>query len=272
MKKNLKEKLEKEVWRSDTYYVLAKKGSLDTNHPGMKILQKYATKARMILDLGCGEGSRLNFLSKDKTVSIGIDISRTGIDLANKNYPKLKFIKADLERTSLNDESFDLIYSAYVFEHLVHPEKVLLEAIRLLKKHGFLILIAPNYGSPNRSSPPFRGSRSKKFVRGLWFDLVRIIKKNINLNWSRVNPTADHKKYDVDWDTTIEPYIGTLMDFLRGRKMLIKEFTTCWSEELSNAKPHQIVFRFFADLGIYPFTLWGPHMVVVAQKADYVIN
>src|SRR3989344_2320413 len=108
-----KQRLVSRVWRSDVYYQMAKKGSLDLDHPGMVILRELSQNSERILDLGCGEGSRLNALIKGKSKGTGVDISKTAIDLAKKTYPKLNFVKSDLEKIPLNDKEFDLIYSAY---------------------------------------------------------------------------------------------------------------------------------------------------------------
>lgn len=259
----IKEKLKKEVWRSDIYYQIAKKGSMDMSHPAMIALRKIATRAKKILDLGCGEGTRLHSIVGNSKSAVGIDISGVAIDLAKKSYPKLKFIKADLEKIPLKDNSFDLVYSAYVLEHLSNPVKVLLEAIRLTEENGYLILIAPNYGAPNRASPPFRGSRIKKFIKGLAEDF----RKNDSITWNNVEPIASKGKYDIDWDTVVEPYIGTLMKFLQKHGLKIVEFSTCWSEELKSANLYQRVSRFLGDkLSIYPFLMWGPHLLVVSRK------
>lgn len=262
---DVKKKLAEGVWRSDVYYQMAKQGSLDMDHPGMQILKQLTQKANRILDLGCGEGSRLNALSKGKTEAIGIDISETAIRFAKKNYPKLQFIKDDLENIPLKDEEFDLIYSAYVIEHLSHPGKVLSEAVRLLAGGGFLVLIAPNYGAPNRCSPPFRGSRIEKLFLGLINDFLHY-SDDIE-NWVRVKPLTD--SYFIDSDTTVEPYIRSLMTCLVDKGLEIKQFTSCWSEELKNAKLHQIMFGFLGRLRLYPFLMWGPHLVVVAMKRKY---
>ena len=94
-------RLEKEVWRSETYFLLAKKGSMDIDHPGMKILKKISRSAKSILDLGCGEGTRLNLLVAGNQNGIGVDISRKALEMGKKSYPKIKFIKADLEKIPL---------------------------------------------------------------------------------------------------------------------------------------------------------------------------
>jgi len=259
---SVKHQLEKTIWRSDVYYQMAKKGSQDNGHPGMVLLKSIAKKSEKILDFGCGEGTRLNWAAQHKKESLGLDISQKGIELARKKYPKLNFKKADLEKVPLKDESFDLVYSAYVLEHLQSPEKVLKEALRLLKPNGYLLLIAPNYGAPNRCSPPFKGSRQKKLIRGFINDFA----KQDQLNWNKVTPISTNGKYDVDWDTTIEPYIGSLINFLKYHNFKIIQANSCWSQELPNAKPHQKLFRFLGEKSIYPFKYWGPHLVVLAKN------
>lgn len=258
--------LEKGVWRSDTYFLLAQKGSMDTNHPGIKVLQRLSRGAKSILDLGCGEGTRLNLLLTKKQNGTGVDISQTALDMGKKSYPKIKFIKADLEKIPLKDGSFDLIYSAYVFEHLTNPAKVLSEAIRLTSLNGRLVLIAPNYGAPNRTSPPFKGSRIKKFIEGIFNDCRNLVTRN-RLEWRRVEPIADKTNYKMDWDTTIEPYLGSLLSYIRSLNLQVEQYNSCWSEELPNARIYQKVFRLLGELGIYPFNLWGPHLILVVRKS-----
>lgn len=262
---SVKNKLNKEVWIKKEYYQIAKKGLDESSHEGMRILKDLATQANTILDLGCGEGSRLNKLS-GRSSMVGVDFSQTAIELAKKNYPRINFIKADLEKIPLKDNSFDLVYSAFVLEHLTNPETVLHEAIRLVKNNGKIVLIAPNYGAPNRCSPPFTGDRLMKFLSGLLADFIFFSIPKKNLNWTTVEPIATKDRYEVDWDTTIEPYANTLKIFLKAHRIKIEYLSTCWSEEVSNAKIHQKVFGFLGRLGIYPFTLWGPHLVLVCRK------
>ncbi len=265
---NIKTKLQDEVWKSHKYYSLAKQGSLDIRHQGMRILKDLVHKAKKVLDLGCGEGTRLNLVLTKKQQGTGVDISSTAIFLGRKNYSEINFIKADLEKIPLGNNSFDLVYSAYVLEHLQDPEKVLKEAIRLTQKDGYLVLIAPNYGSPNRASPPYRGSRLKKILIGFINDLIRLFKQQKELEWGNVEPIADKTKYDIDFDTTVEPYIGSLIKYLEYKGLVIKKAFSCWSEELAKARIYQKIFRILGEVGFYPFWMWGPHLVVVARKAE----
>jgi len=252
----------KQVWEKDEYYELAKKGSLDINHPAMKLLKKLAKPNIKILDLGCGEGTRLNYLCRNPKNCVGIDISSKAIELARKSYPNISFLNANLEKLPLKNETFDLVYSAFVLEHLEKPEKVIKEAIRVLKKGGHIVLVAPNYGSPNRASPPFKGNRPFKLLEGFFDDFSN----RPGLNWNNVTPIATANKYAMDWDTTVEPYLRTLVSYVKSLGLKIETSSSGWSEEEKGAKIHQKFFRFLGEAGIYPFCYWGPHLLLSASK------
>ncbi len=51
------------------------------------------------------------------------------------------------EALPLRSESFDVVYSCNVLEHVRDPKLVIEEAVRLLKPGGWLFFIVPNYGS-----------------------------------------------------------------------------------------------------------------------------
>src|SRR3989344_3773081 len=249
-------------WESGDYYDKASCAS-KVDHPGMKLLHSLVSDGSVVVDLGCGEGTRLHLLVEHKMVrrAIGIDISKTAILRAKKKYKNFEFIKANLENLPLYDSFADLVYSAFVLEHTDNTKKVLGEAIRISRKGGDIVLIAPNYGAPNRSSPPYRGSRIGKLMIGFVNDIFYFGSK---LKWLKTIPIME--KYDIDYDVTVEPYIKSLISFLRHKNIKVVFWDTCWSEELSGAKLHQKIFRLLASRGVYPFNYWGPHLIVHGVK------
>ena len=251
------------VWSSQKYYDAASAGSGDLNHPGMKLLVDLAKGYLNVLDLGCGEGTRLNLILGKSGRGQGLDISSKAVKLARKKYPKLKFQTGNLEKLPFKKNSFELVYSAYVLEHLTEVKWPLLEAIRVSKKN--LVLICPNYGSPNRSSPNFTGSRISKLILGFLADIFGM--SNVG-SWRRVFPKKglSESNYQIDDDTLIEPYAYSLLKYLTQNGMNIKYWTTCWEYELQGAKLHQKLFHLLALLKIFPFKYWGPHIVVHAVK------
>jgi ubiquinone/menaquinone biosynthesis C-methylase UbiE len=247
--------------RHQQYYELAKQGSLDITHPALSLLKKELSTAKKIIDLGCGEGTRLSQLVGSS--AIGVDINPLAINLAQKQYPKQKFIQADLSKLPFADNSFDLAYSAFVFEHLENPGQVINESQRVVKKGGKIIIIAPNFGVPNRASPNFSGNRFAKLFRGLSDDFKLLFRSQIkNLSWNKVTPkTFD---YSIDADTTVEPDLITLKKFCQGLNLQPVFAGSFWSEDQFSL--FQLPFRLLGTMGLYPFKYWGPHLCLILQN------
>jgi ubiquinone/menaquinone biosynthesis C-methylase UbiE len=259
-------KLKEKIARLASYYKIAHKGSLNKSHPGMKVLFELSEKAKSVLDLGCGEGTRLSIIAKGKKKAVGVDYNDTALRLAKKRYPKCEFVKSDLGNLPFKDDSFDLVYLAYVLEHLDNPEKVIIESGRVTKDGGYLVFVSPNYGAPSRASPPFQKSRVVKFLSGVISDFTSFVKDKSKLRWRKVKPLTSRMNVEIDWDTVVEPYLGSLITFTRFAGLETKQAGSLWSEELDSARFHQKVFKYLGNKGIYPFRLWGPHILLVVKK------
>lgn len=96
-----------------------------------------------ILDFGAGRGNLTRRLQKLERFS-----SFTAIDMMQrpeKIDPSIKWISWDLnEAINLPAESFDVIISAEVIEHLENPRAITREWFRLLRPNGTLIFSTPN--------------------------------------------------------------------------------------------------------------------------------
>lgn len=110
-------------------------------------LYKYSRKPEKIkiLDAGCGDGVLTYLIRKKGFKSFGLDISEEGIHFAKKiiNDEKINFSVGSLYNMPYEDNTFDVIFSSEVIEHLKHPELFLKEAKRILKNRGQLILSTP---------------------------------------------------------------------------------------------------------------------------------
>lgn len=263
VKKTLAESL-----RNKEYYQIAHSGSDDLSHPAMKLISMYIKNAKSVLDMGCGEGNRLSLLVKGYQNSIeayGVDNNTYAINLAKKQFPNIRFLKNDLVKLPFGNNSFDLIYSAYVFEHLMDPEKVLRESFRILKGTGVLIIVAPNFGSPNRRSPNSVENKFGKLFKGFINDFkLLFVSKMSGLNWKKVTPSSD--KYSIDTDTTIEPYLLKLIKYGKFLGFKIVFSSTYWNQDRISL--FQLTFRIMGYLNIYPFKYWGPHLCVVFKKNE----
>ncbi|MFA5333388.1 MAG: arsenite methyltransferase [Candidatus Nanoarchaeia archaeon] len=97
-----------------------------------------------VLDLGSGAGIDCFLASKRTGIKgrvIGLDFNSDMLNLANNNAKKLKlsnveFIKGDIEKIPLPNNSINVIISNCVINLAVSKEKVFNEAYRVLKKGG----------------------------------------------------------------------------------------------------------------------------------------
>ena len=102
--------------------------------------------ARRVLDAGCGAGYGSFELSGAGAHSVvGIDIDRLSIRYARKHYkaPNLHFEVLDCEEMGEIDQTFDVIVSSNVLEHLEDPRAFLDSAGKLLAARGVLVIAVP---------------------------------------------------------------------------------------------------------------------------------
>lgn len=99
-------------------------------------------KFEKILDVGCGTGKLVKYL-----VNKGFKV--VGCDPFSIREPNKLFIKAKATSLPFPDNSFDLLTSVSVVEHLEKKEcsKFIDEAGRVLRPGGCIFLVTPNFNS-----------------------------------------------------------------------------------------------------------------------------
>jgi len=83
---------------------------------------------------------------KKRILNVGCGSETYGTDFVDL-YPQRKEVKKvniDKEKLPYKDNTFDEVYSAFLFEHLKNPHKALLEMKRVLKKGGRIVLMTDN--------------------------------------------------------------------------------------------------------------------------------
>ena len=111
-------------------------------------------KDKDVLDLGCGYGGETVWCAeKGVRTIIGIDkafkVVRQAFKFAKfKNTTNVRFLQGEAENLPFHDGSFDVIKSYDVLEHVSHPEYVLKECERVLRKGGIALLVFPPFYSP----------------------------------------------------------------------------------------------------------------------------
>lgn len=113
-----------------------------------KIISKCIEHKSRILDIGCGDGTVIEYLSKHNKPQeiIGIDISQKAVDFVKtKGYNAIKLDVFSNEFLDfINNEKFDYIIITEVLEHVQEPEKIILSI-----KNNFtnsLFVSIPNAG------------------------------------------------------------------------------------------------------------------------------
>ena len=105
--------------------------------------------AEKILDIGCAANGglwhkRIQKLTSGKVWGVDIDIN----GLKQMKAPRLTC--ANVQYLPFSDGEFDLVIMGELLEHLWDPMSALLEAWRVLKRDGMLVVTTPNAYSLNR--------------------------------------------------------------------------------------------------------------------------
>ena len=95
-----------------------------------------------VLDVGCGNGSKLSCFKSLVGQAVGIDLPAEIARFANRNLIRVAG-SADSFRP-FSDDSFDAVTNFHVIEHLWERDTAIDEMHRVLKPGGWLILITPN--------------------------------------------------------------------------------------------------------------------------------
>src|SRR5215218_5414587 len=104
-------------------------------------------KGKIVADVGweeIGYGSRL--LAETAESVVGLTNSPEAVDLASVAYsaPNVSYRSVSLSEIPYSESYFDAVIASGVVEHLEHPEDLVSEAKRVLKKDGVLVISALN--------------------------------------------------------------------------------------------------------------------------------
>ncbi|MEM7765830.1 MAG: metalloregulator ArsR/SmtB family transcription factor [Pseudomonadota bacterium] len=99
-----------------------------------------------LLDIGVGSGAVLRLLAARATFAVGIDIDASARRsarrlFARRSLPNCTVREGDMYRLAYSDNSFDTVVLDEVLATADAPRAVLVEAIRVLREHGRVILI-----------------------------------------------------------------------------------------------------------------------------------
>ncbi len=106
-------------------------------------LQQTLPEAPKILDIGSGDGART--LANLPAESVGLDISRRGLELATKQAPDTWLVQGEMTALPVQSDIFDAITAYYAVFHVPREEHptVFSEFSRALKPGGKLLMTLP---------------------------------------------------------------------------------------------------------------------------------
>jgi 2-polyprenyl-3-methyl-5-hydroxy-6-metoxy-1,4-benzoquinol methylase len=164
------------------------------------------------VDLGCGRGEFAQVLRGEGFSVVGLDANPQNVTACKELGFEAK--RADLnQRLPLDDNSFDLAVMLDVIEHIPLADTLLVEAARILRKDGLLLLSTPNaawilhrirglLGHP----PPGEGYHFRFFVRSNLTNILNqagfeIVRRN---SWTYPLPSVNRlRRYlgqpRIDW-------------------------------------------------------------------------
>jgi 2-polyprenyl-3-methyl-5-hydroxy-6-metoxy-1,4-benzoquinol methylase len=100
-------------------------------------------KSGTLLDVGCGCGYFLSEARVNGWNVYGVDICESSISYA-KNVFGIDVFKGELKNANFPDNFFDVVTFWQVLEHTTDPLGNLIEARRILKPDGLLVIATPN--------------------------------------------------------------------------------------------------------------------------------
>ena len=97
-----------------------------------------------VLDVGCGDGART--LANLPAGSVGLDISRRGLDLARETVPDARLVHGEMSTLPFTAEAFDAITAYHAVFHVERGQHPVVydEFARVLRPGGRLLMTLPS--------------------------------------------------------------------------------------------------------------------------------
>ena len=181
------------------------------------IIENWTHQNSKVLDLGCGDGSLLNYLKEKKDIKgFGIEKNKDNWLLSLKN--NIDVIQMDLEAglAGFETNSFDLVILSRTIQSMNHIEEIIHEMMRVGKE---VIITFPNFG--------------------YWKNRFQIMQGNM--------PVSDELPYR--WYETPNIHLCTIQDFdnlCRANKIKVEQRLILTDKKSVNFYPN-----FFGALALY---------------------
>ena len=189
-----------------------------------KIIADLLEENTRILDVGCDDGTLMEFLKKNKNVDIrGIEISKKKVQVCISKGLTVLEGNAEFDLKQFPENSFDYVVLGQTLQAFVNPEIVIKELLRVGKK---AIVTIPNFGH--------------------W-------RVRLNLLTKGTMPVT--KTLPNDWYNTPNIHMCTIKDFVKFSKTInfkIYKSLALMNKKVSNINNSNLFLKnLFAELGIF---------------------
>ena len=192
--------------------------------PEYKIISDLIEKNAKVLDVGCDDGTLMEFLKKNKNVNIrGIEISKEKVQTCIAKGLTVIEGNAEFDLKQFPNDSFDYVVLGQTLQAFINPEIVIKELLRVGNK---AIVTIPNFGH--------------------W-------KVRLNLLFKGTMPITNSLPHD--WYNTPNIHMCTIKDFFRFSKSInfkIFKSLALINENVSDINNSNLFFKnLFGELGIF---------------------
>ena len=189
-----------------------------------KIISSLITEDSKVLDVGCDDGTLMEFLKKNKNVNIrGIEISKEKVQTCISKGLTVIEGNAEFDLKQFPDNSFDYVVLGQTLQAFINPEVVIKELLRVGNK---AIVTIPNFGH--------------------W-------KVRLNLLIKGTMPVTQSLPHE--WYNTPNIHMCTIKDFfIFAKKLDFKIFKSLAlvNKKVSNINNTNLFFKnLFSELGIF---------------------
>ena len=97
-----------------------------------KVIAELLPNNTRVLDVGCGDGSLMNFLKKEKNIEVrGLELNQENVQQCiHKGLPVIQG-NAETELHQFPDQSFDYVVLSQTLQAFYNPEEVLKNLLRI---------------------------------------------------------------------------------------------------------------------------------------------